>query len=130
MWTYLAAPLGEAGRPYEVTSLEKVALKTWEVILRPKKGEALEFEAGQFAWLNIGHSPFSLYENPFSISSAPAERPSIRFLIKEVGDMTRSLGDTEAGGVAYLDGAHGNLTLRGEREPGSRLSQVAWASRR
>ena len=71
VWTYVVAPLRQAGRPYEVTSVRKIAVKTWEVCVRPKQGEALDFEAGQFAWLNLGHSPFSVHENPFSISSAP-----------------------------------------------------------
>jgi predicted ferric reductase len=112
VWTYIIAPLGEVGRRYQVVSVNKIALKTWELKIRPEQGEALAFEAGQFAWLNIGHSPFSLHENPFSISSAPAERPDIRFVIKEMGDMTRRIGDTTPGTVAYLDGAHGNLTVR------------------
>lgn len=113
VWTYVIAPLGEAGRPYEVISVKKIALKTWELVVRPRRDNALAFDAGQFAWLNIGHNPFSLHENPFSISSAPAERPDICFIIKEVGDLTRRIGAVKPGTVAYLDGAHGNLTLKG-----------------
>lgn len=121
VWTYVIAPLGEAGRPYEVTSVKKIALKTWELTVRPRRNDALVFDAGQFAWLNLGHSPFSLHENPFSISSAPAERPDIRFVIKEVGDLTRRIGDVAPGTVAYLDGAHGNLTLKGRTGKGIAL---------
>lgn len=120
-WTYVIAPLGEAGRAYEVTSVKKIALKTWELVVRPREKEALRFEAGQFAWLNIGHSPFSLQENPFSISSAPAERPAIRFVIKEVGDLTQQIGEVKLGTVAYLDGAHGSLTLKGRKGVGIAL---------
>jgi predicted ferric reductase len=119
--TYIIAPLRQTGRPYEVKSVRKIALKTWELTIRPKNGEALRFDAGQFAWLNIGHSPFSLYENPFSISSAPAARPDIQFVIKEVGDMTRRLGALTPGTAAYLDGPHGNLTLKGRKGKGVAL---------
>lgn len=119
--TYLVAPLREASRPYEVISVKKIALKTWELAIRPGKGEALGFEAGQFAWLNVGHSPFSLHENPFSISSAPAARPEIRFVIKEMGDMTRSVGEVTPGTRAYLDGPYGNLTLKGRTGKGIAL---------
>lgn len=121
VWTYVISPMGEDGRPYEVTSVRKIALKTWELTLRPKKNNALDFYAGQFAWLNIGHSPFSLHENPFSISSAPAQRPDVNFIIKEMGDLTRRIGDVELGTVAYLDGAHGNLTLKGRKGKGIAL---------
>jgi len=120
-WTYVIAPLGEAGRPYKVTSVKKIALKTWELTVRPFRNSALQFEAGQFAWLNIGHNPFSLHENPFSISSAPAERPDIRFVIKEVGDLTQRIGEVKPGTVVYLDGAHGSLTLKGRKGAGIAL---------
>lgn len=123
VWTYVVAPLGEAGRPYEVTSVRKIALKTWELTVRPRHGNALLFDAGQFAWLNIGHNPFSLQENPFSISSPPAERPNIRFVIKEIGDLTRHIGDVRLGTIAYLDGAHGNLTLK--RRQGTGIALIA-----
>jgi len=121
VYTYVIAPLREAGRPYKVHSVRKIALKTWELTIRPTKGEALRFEAGQFAWLNIGHSPFSLYENPFSISSAPAMRPDIQFVIKEIGDMTRRVGEVTPGTAAYLDGPHGNLTLKARTGKGFAL---------
>lgn len=120
-WTYIVAPLREAGLPYEVTSVKKIALRTWELCIRPKRGEALDFDAGQFAWLNVGHSPYSVHENPFSISSAPAERPLIRFLIKEMGDRTRDIGKVAPGTVSYLDGPHGNLTLKGRQGKGIAL---------
>lgn len=116
--TYLVAPLREMARPYHVTSVAKVALKTWELTLRPEKGQAMRFDAGQFAWLNLGHSAFSLEENPFSISSAPSARPDIQFVVKEVGDMTRRLGAVTPGERAYLDGPYGNLTLEGRRGKG------------
>jgi NAD(P)H-flavin reductase len=62
-----------------------------------------------------------LYENPFSISSAPAARPEIQFVIKEVGDMTRRLGEVTPGTAAYLDGPHGNLILEGRTGKGVAL---------
>lgn len=81
----------------------------------------LGFDAGQFVWLNIGHSPFSLLENPFSIASAPSDRPKLAFIIKEVGDMTRRVGAVAPGTQAHLDGPHGNLTLRGRSGEGIAL---------
>jgi predicted ferric reductase len=121
VWTYLLSPLREARHPYEVSSGAKSALKTWELTLRPKQGEALPFEAGQFAWLKLGNSPFTLAENPFSIASAPAERPDVRFVIKEVGDFTRRIGEVAPGTNAYLGRAHGNLTLTGREAKGVAL---------
>ncbi len=121
VWTYVISPLGEAGRPYDVTSVRKIALKTWEVTVRPERGDALHFKAGQFVWLTIGHGRFSVHENPFSISSAPAARPDIQFVIKEIGDMTRAVGDVKPETRAYLDGPHGNITLKGRSGKGIAL---------
>jgi predicted ferric reductase len=120
-YVYLLAPLRRARHPYEVRSVRKIALKTWEVTIRPSKGEALAFDAGQFVWLNLGHSPFSLSENPFSISSAPAARPDIQFVVKEAGDMTGRIGDLAPGTTAYLDGPHGSLTVAGRNGKGVAL---------
>ncbi len=119
--TYLLTPLRQLSRPYEVISVRKLALKTWELTTRPQAGDAMRFVPGQFVWLNVGNSPFSLAENPFSISSAPADRNQLQFVIKEVGDMTRSLPAMKPGTKAYLDGPYGSLTLEHRQATGIAL---------
>ncbi len=119
--TYVINPLRQIGKPFEVVSVRPLALKTWELSIRPRRGDALRFDSGQFVWLNLVHSPFSLYENPFSISSTPGMRPVVQFVIKEVGDMTRHIGDVAPETTAYLDGPHGNLTLKGRSGKGIAL---------
>lgn len=119
--TYLLTPLYQLSRPYEVSSVRKLALKTWELTIRPDAGEAMAFVPGQFVWLNVGNSPFTLAENPFSISSARADRNQLQFIIKEVGDMTRSLPEVKPGTRAYIDGPYGNLTLEHRQAAGIAL---------
>ncbi len=114
-YVYVFTPWRQLRAPYRVASVERVGLKTWEVMVEATKGEAMEFEAGQFAWITLGRSPFVIMEHPFSMSSCPADRPRIAFTIKEVGDFTKKIGGIPAGTQAYLDGPHGNLTLT-ERE--------------
>lgn len=101
--------------------VKPLALKTWELSLKPEGHSGLKFDAGQFAWLNIGHNTFSLNENPFSISSAPAAGDSLEFVIKELGDFTGSVGQVKPGTKAYIDGPHGNLTVSGRNNPGIAL---------
>jgi len=115
-WVYLGAPLAQLSRPWRVVSNRTVAHRMWEVVIEPQRGAAPPFAAGQFAWVNFGHSPFSLVEHPFSISSAPAALPRLAFTIKESGDFTNRIGTVAPGTRAYLDGPHGNFTLEG-REP-------------
>jgi predicted ferric reductase len=115
---YLLKPLMQLREPYRVASSRKVADRMWEIAVEPERGEAMRFAAGQFVWLNLGHSPFSLTEHPFSISSAPADRPRIAFTIKESGDFTSRIGSVPVGTRAYLDGPHGNFTLAGRQAAG------------
>jgi len=115
---YVLKPLLQLRAPYRVVSNRKVADRTWEITVEPEQGEAICFAAGQFSWLNLGHSPFSLTEHPFSMSSAPADRPHIAFTIKESGDFTSSIGSVAAGTRAYLDGPHGNFTFAGREATG------------
>jgi len=120
VWIYAWKPVTQLLKSYVVKSVRLIAERTWELVIEPDGHAGMDFAAGQFVWLNVGHSPFSLYENPFSMSSAPGER-DIAFLIKEAGDFTRSLGSVRVGTKAYLDGPHGNLTLQQRRCKGIAL---------
>lgn len=121
LYSYVIVPLKEASRPYQVTSVRKIARRTWELTIKPQRGNGLEFEAGQFVWLNLGHSSFSLHENPFSISSAPGDDAGMQFVIKQAGDFTSQIGAVAPGTTAFLDGPHGNLTLQGRTGKGIAL---------
>ncbi|MBA5776918.1 ferredoxin reductase family protein [Stappia sp. F7233] len=115
LWIYLAVPLLQLRRPWRVEKIRPVAERIWQVEITPDGHRGLDYEAGQFVWLNIGHSPFGHRENPFSISSAPRSGANLQFLIKELGDFTSSLGTIRPGTRAYVDGPHGTLTI-GARE--------------
>jgi predicted ferric reductase len=91
-YVYLLVPLRDKARAWHVTSVVRVASKQWEVTVAPDGHSGLKYDAGQFVWLNVGNSTFSLRENPFSISSAPAAGPEISFMIKEFGDFTQNIG--------------------------------------
>ena len=112
-YTYMVKPLLKRRAPWRVTGNEQVAEGMWRVTVEPADGRGFDFHAGQFAWLNLGHSPFSLVEHPFSISSAPEDGPRVEFTIKESGDFTNRIGEVPIGTTAWLDGPHGNFTLAG-----------------
>jgi len=117
-YVYVIEPLRQRARAWRVASVRRLAPKQWEVSLAPDGHAGLSYRAGHFAWLNLGHSPFSLHENPFSISSAPAAGPNVSFVIKELGDFTATLGHVQPGTRAFLDGPYGSLTVEGRSEPG------------
>lgn len=121
LYVYLIVPLLDKARAWRVTSVTQLTPKQWEVTVTPDGYRGLDYKAGQFVWLNIGHSSFSMKENPFSICSAPAAGPEVSFMIKELGDFTRTIAQIESGTVAYLDGPYGNLSVDGRTEPGVAL---------
>ena len=121
LWVYVAVPAAKARRPWRVAAVRPAAERIWEVEIAPEGHGGLSYEAGQFAWLSLGQGPLGRRENPFSISSAPAEGANLRFLIKELGDFTSRIGSVPPGARAYVDGPHGNLTLGRRAAPGVAL---------
>lgn len=115
-WARGVAPFGR--RRWRVTRVEKLADRTWELALDPVRHAGLAYRAGQFVWLNVGHARHALAENPFSLASAPAAGPELRFVIKELGDFTSRVGEVAPGTPAFVDGPHGTLTIDGRAEPG------------
>ncbi len=108
---YGLKPIFMRKNPWRICSIKKAANKTWELVIEPDRHDGLNYKAGQFAWLSLGKKPLFLFQNPFSISSAPASGSSISFLIKELGDMSCQIGGQQAGQTVYLDGPYGHLTL-------------------
>lgn len=118
VFVYLVRPLSQRRRPWRVREVKPLGLKTWGLTIEPVGHTGLDYTAGQFVWLNVGASPFSLDENPFSIASAPSSGASLDFIIKELGDSTSATGAVRPGERAYIDGPHGNLTVEHRREKG------------
>jgi predicted ferric reductase len=77
----------------------------------PVGHEGFRFRPGQFAWVTVGGSPFSLSEHPFSISSSAEQGDSLTFTIKELGDFTRGVGRVAEGSKVYVDGPYGAFTV-------------------
>ncbi|WP_171231135.1 ferric reductase-like transmembrane domain-containing protein [Ruegeria sp. HKCCA6707] len=118
LYVYLVRPFRQRKRPWSVSTVSRLTPRQWELRLKPVGHKGLTYEAGQFAWLNVGHSPFSLNENPFSISSAPGGGPEVSFVIKELGDFTCGLGQIAQQTPVYLDAPHGNLSIKNRSENG------------
>lgn len=115
---YVARPLRLARRPWRIAAVTPAAERTWEVVLEPVGHPGLRFRAGQFAWIRLDRSPFSMREHPFSIASAPGGDGRLSFLVKEAGDFTRTIGTLRPGARAFVEGPHGTLTVDGRGEPG------------
>ncbi len=108
---------------WRVEEIKTLTPKLMEVTIRQTGGTPLGFQAGQFVWINFRPGLTQPFDNPFSIASAPEELPRMRFLIKAVGDLTRSLSTLPLGSPVSLDGPHGNLVA--DDRPGGALLLVA-----
>nr|WP_255762346.1 ferredoxin reductase family protein [Halomonas alkalisoli] len=94
--------------------------RPWRVIdNRQERGDAatltleadgdhrLDFAPGQFFWITLGETPFSLQQHPFSIASSAVKSERIAFTAKRLGDFTHTLPDVKPGTLAYIEGPYG-----------------------
>jgi predicted ferric reductase len=111
-------PLVLLRRPYAVDGVTKERGTSWSLALRPDGHAGMQFTPGQFAWIRVGKSPFSVREHPFSFSSSAMRADRVTFTIKELGDFTSTVGQIRPGTRAYLDGPHGAFTIDRHAAPG------------
>jgi predicted ferric reductase len=118
VWVRLVKPIRRWRRAWRVVELWPEPGGSLTVGLEPASrhgGQTFRFQAGQFAWILPGRSPFTPTYHPFSMSSS-ALRSRVEFTIKHVGDFTSSIRGLKLGDTVYMDGPHGSFTL--ERNPG------------
>ncbi len=97
-------------RPYRVAEVREELPGTYSLIVEPDGHVGMNFRAGQYAWLTVGDSPYSLQQHPFSFSSS--ERSGqISFTAKAAGDFTEGWNEIEPGQRLFLEGPYGAFVL-------------------
>lgn len=104
-------------RPYRVVEVRAQPGDVWTLALAPDGHEGLRFTAGQYAWITLGPTPFSLQQHPFSFSSSADHPEHLEFTVKGLGDFTESLDRGDAGRRAFVEGPYGTFVLT---EPATR----------
>jgi 3-phenylpropionate/trans-cinnamate dioxygenase ferredoxin reductase subunit len=110
VYVRLVKPWMMTRHPYVVEEVIPQRGDVWTLALRPIWHQGFRFQPGQFAWLTLNITPFSMREHPFSMSSSGDHPERIEFGIKALGDFTRRIKDIEPGTRAYLDGPYGVFT--------------------
>jgi predicted ferric reductase len=82
----LYQPLRLRRRPWRVTEVRRERGESWTLRFQAEGHAGMPFRAGQFVWLTLGPSPFSLDQHPFSISSSAARPEEVEPTVKELGD--------------------------------------------
>jgi predicted ferric reductase len=114
----LVKPAMQRRHTYRVAEVRPERGATWSLALEPVGHEGLRFAPGQFAWIKLGSSPYTIEEHPFSFSSSAAEHGRVEFGIKELGDFTSRLGDVPIDTKAFIDGPHGSFSIDVDPAPG------------
>ncbi len=107
----LLKPSWQHGNRWRVAEVRPERGETWTLILEADNHPGISFLPGQFAWIKLGSTPFTLEEHPFSFSSSDRCQTTIEFGIKALGDFTRTVKDIKPGTRAYLDGPHGAFCI-------------------
>ena len=114
-------PLALLRKPWEVTEnvAEPGASRT--LVLRPVGHPGFSFQPGQFAWLNVGRTPFHLEQHPVSMSSGGDVAPGgeLAFTIHDAGDWSGKLVPSlRPGQRIWVDGPYGVFSCDREEGPG------------
>jgi len=116
-WIWL--PIRSRKRAYVVEEVRPVPGDGVTLTIRADGHPGVPFDAGQFAWIKIGSTPFVFEEHPFSISSTAVHPERKEFTIKALGDFTELLAALRPGRRVFLDGPYGGFTVEGlDRAPG------------
>jgi predicted ferric reductase len=111
VWVRLLRPLQIRRRPWTIERIRPERDRTTVLTLRPAGHDGLRFEPGQFAWITVGRSPFSVTSHPFSLCSSAETNGSVEVAIKAAGDFTSSVATVKPGTEVYLDGPHGVFSI-------------------
>lgn len=96
-------------KPYTITNVEEEIGDCITLSLKAEGHPRMEFTPGQFAWITIGKTPFSLQQNPFTFSSS-ARSEELKFTSQTDGDFTSTWENMKTGTQAWLEGPYGSFT--------------------
>jgi predicted ferric reductase len=111
LYSRLLKPLQLRRTTYRVAEVRPERSESWTLVLEPVGHGGMRFDAGQFAWLTLGPSPFSLEQHPFSFASSARQPGRLELTVKELGDFTSAIGEVTPGTTAFLEGPYGAFTL-------------------
>jgi predicted ferric reductase len=111
-WVRLGKPLTLRRRPWTIERVTPERGETTTLTLRPIGHPGFRFRPGQYAWIVVDRSPFSLTQHPFSFSSsAEAVDGRVEMTIRNLGDFTSAVDKVPAGQRVYIDGPYGAFTI-------------------
>lgn len=111
VWVRVVRPLRLRRRPWTVAQVSAERDSTTVLTLSPVGHPGMRFEPGQFAWITVARSPFSLTSHPFSFCSSAETTGSLAVAIKAAGDFSAGVADVKPGTEVFVDGPHGVFSI-------------------
>lgn len=118
----ILAPWLTAKTPYRVAENIRETDDVRTLVLEAVGHDGMPFKPGQYAWITLGDSPWTLAQHPFSFSSSATDPSRPAFTIKALGDFTQSLDKVEPGETALLEGPYG--AFHPENDPTPNLAFI------
>ncbi|ADI15341.1 oxidoreductase FAD/NAD(P)-binding domain protein [Truepera radiovictrix DSM 17093] len=111
VWLRLIKPAQQRRQPWRVTAVRPERGETHTLALEPVGHSGFRFHPGQFAWIKVDASPYTIDEHPYSFSSSSERGGQLEFGIKELGDFSANIKNVPVGATAYVDGPHGAFSI-------------------
>ncbi len=112
-WGYhkLVVPALARAKSYRVLAVHQETPNVWTLKLEPPAGgKRFDYRPGQFHFLHLRRGRgLPTEEHPFTISSSPT-REHLSSTIKESGDFTRTIGQTQPGDRIAIRGPFGRFS--------------------
>lgn len=97
--------------PWEIVEVHQEPGDATRLVLEAQGHWGMSFKPGQYAWITLGDTPFSLQQHPFSIDSDATRPHRLEFTAKHAGDFTNSLKDVKPGTRAWVEGPYGVFSI-------------------
>jgi predicted ferric reductase len=107
--TRMVRPWMNKKKPYTITNVKEEIGDCYTLSLKPEGHPKMDFTPGQFAWITIGTTPFSLQQNPFTFASS-ARSDVLELTANTDGDFTTTWENMPTGTKAWLEGPFGSFT--------------------
>jgi predicted ferric reductase len=108
LWRNTVVPF--VRRRYRVVDVRPTSHDTWTLEMEPVEGEPPRRNPGQFMFLRLIRQAGRDEEHPFTISNSPTEPGRLQATIKESGNFTDTIGETQVGDTARIEAPFGRFS--------------------
>ncbi len=108
-------------RPWRIVANEPERGDAATLTLQAEGDHRLDFAPGQFIWITLGDTPFSLQQHPFSVATSASDGKRFAFTAKRLGDFTSTLPEVAPGTRAFVEGPYGTFVPDPENPSGAVL---------